>query len=63
MSLSSQELKEAMFQTRLEIFDLMYKLQITKEPQEKKVINGRIKTLQRLHYWQFRQLKNLDEQE
>ncbi|AQS58182.1 hypothetical protein [Desulforamulus ferrireducens] len=62
MSLSAQELKEAMFQTRLEIFELMYQLQITEEQQEKKAINSRIKTLQRLHYWQFRQLKNLEEQ-
>ena len=61
MSLSLQELKDAMFQTRLEIFELMYQLQITVEQQEKRVINSRIKTLQRLHYWQFRQLKRLEE--
>ncbi len=62
MPLSGQELKNAMFQTRLEIFELMYQLQITVEQQEKNVIKSRIKTLQRLHYWQFRQLKRLEEQ-
>lgn len=62
MALTSEELKKAMFDTRLEIFELMYQLKITEGHKEKKHIAGRIKVLQRLHYWQFRQLKRLEEQ-
>lgn len=59
--MNSLELKEAMFQTRLEIFELMYQLRISSCEAEKKEINKKIKTLQRLHYWQIRQLMHLEE--
>jgi len=63
MSLTSEELREAMFRTRLEVFELMYQLRIATDPLERKSIKIRIKTLQRLHYWQIRQLQHLEEQE
>lgn len=61
MYITKEELEAAMFETRLEVFEKMYQLQSTTDPQEKKVLNSRIKALQRLHYWQFRQLKSLEQ--
>lgn len=61
MPMTPEELKSAMFNTRLEVFEKMYELRSATDPQEKRVLNSRIKALQRLHYWQFRQLKRLEE--
>lgn len=63
MTLKPKELKEDMFKTRLEIFELMYQVKTSQCNKEKKAFNSRIKALQRLHYWQFRQLTRLEEQE
>nr|WP_315989541.1 hypothetical protein [Desulforamulus aquiferis] len=62
VTLKLEELKESMFQTRLEIFELMYQLKISSSEQERRDITARIRALQRLHYWQFRQVKTMEEQ-
>lgn len=61
--MTPEELKTAMFNTRLEVFEKMYQLKSVTDPQEKRALNSRIKVLQRLHYWQFRQLKHLEERD
>lgn len=61
MSLTPEELREAMFRTRLEVFELMYQLKLATDPLKRKSLKIRIKTLQRLHYWQIRQLIHLEE--
>lgn len=61
MSLTPEELKAAMFRTRLEVFELMYQLKLATDPKQRKSLKIRIKTLQRLHYWQIRQLMHLEE--
>lgn len=63
MTLTPEELKEAMFKTRLEVFELMYQLKLTDDWQEKKTINNKIKVLQRLHYWQIRQLNQFKQRD
>lgn len=62
MVMTPEELKAAMFNTRLEVFEKMYQLKLAADPQEKRALNSRIKALQRLHYWQFRQLRCLEEE-
>ncbi len=52
-----------MFRTRLEVFELMYRLRITTDSLERKPLKFVSKPCRRLHYWQIRQLQHLEEQE
>ena len=63
MSLSRQELNDAMVQTKQDIFRLKYDLGETVDPRKEREIKKKLRELQILHYWQLKILERMEKSE